>query len=430
MIKVWKLMPTIVAIVAMMLTGLLVGCGGSGHGPSKESGELEPYQANVLVEPAEANIGDRVTITIETMHPPGSEVLNARLTINTNLFMFDGVNPRETLPVKGNRLTRQSFVTTYFELGEVQAASGHVVCIHTNSPDKFIEVPSQAVHFVSILNPAEQALDLPTGVVVAATSEVFTARRSYFRDTAETPWDRSTSVIPLWAWPLIMLGLTLLLVWLLWIAFRSNKQKGAPRRRTFTAVQLARRELLALKQSRHAEEGRVEPFYVELSGIARRYLERQFHLNAPEQTTEEFLHDLAKDDRLDGEQKDLLGRFLNESDLVKFARATPTMDNMNDAFHAAERLVQETETKSAGYGERFTPDSLEPAAAVAGPGPSAPAQVAHRSKAAQATRPEMAPDATEKRSAFAKKSTATPAKKTTASANKSPKKKSKGGDAS
>jgi len=268
MIQAWKIIPASVVLASICAALLLVGCGGSGQGPSKESGELEPYQANVVVDPSEANIGDRVTITIETLHPPGSEVLNARLTINTNLFVFDGVNPRVTMPLKGNRLTRQSFVTTYFELGEVQAASGHVICIHTNGPDQYIEVPSQSVHFVSILNTAEQKLDIATGVVVAADSKLYEERRSFFRETAESPWDRSTSVIPLWAWPLIMIGLTLLLIWLLWIAFRTKKAKPPGMRATFTAVQLARLELRALKQSRHAEEGRVEPSRAAISNAS------------------------------------------------------------------------------------------------------------------------------------------------------------------
>lgn len=90
------------------------------------------------------------------------------------------------------------------------------------------------------------------------------------------------------------------------------------------------------------EQNQFEPFYVEVSAIARRYLEARFQLHAPEQTTEEFLRDVASVGKLTPAHQQLVTDFLEQSDLVKFARYQPDQNSMRAAYSAAEKLVKET----------------------------------------------------------------------------------------
>lgn len=108
-----------------------------------------------------------------------------------------------------------------------------------------------------------------------------------------------------------------------------------PHERALQALQ----ELLARQW---IEQENVEPFYVELSGIARRYIEDRFGLRAPEQTTEEFIRSTASSPLLASEHRDLATSFLEQCDLVKFARHRPGAQDMQAAFASAERLVRET----------------------------------------------------------------------------------------
>ncbi|MGD9612280.1 MAG: hypothetical protein AB7V22_05190 [Kiritimatiellia bacterium] len=87
---------------------------------------------------------------------------------------------------------------------------------------------------------------------------------------------------------------------------------------------------------------RIEPFYVALSGIVRRYLEARFGLRAPERTTEEFIRDALSSRKLSDAHRDLVAGFLEQSDLVKFARHAPGQADMHNALDSAERLVRET----------------------------------------------------------------------------------------
>jgi hypothetical protein len=86
-----------------------------------------------------------------------------------------------------------------------------------------------------------------------------------------------------------------------------------------------------------------KPFVIAVSDTARWYLEERFNFRAPERTTEEFLHELQRTDRLTRDQKESLGQFLTNCDLVKFAKYEPGETELRDLHASALRLVEETE---------------------------------------------------------------------------------------
>lgn len=132
-----------------------------------------------------------------------------------------------------------------------------------------------------------------------------------------------------------LLGALLIRWWL-------TRPKAAPTLRTVPAHELALKALAALKSRGYMEEGKAELFYVELSAIVRLYLEQRFELHAPEQTTEEFIRSSSQSTALSQEHRQLTRDFLEQSDLVKFARFAPGQHDMQFALSAAERLVKET----------------------------------------------------------------------------------------
>ena len=94
------------------------------------------------------------------------------------------------------------------------------------------------------------------------------------------------------------------------------------------------------------ERGEVDRFYTELSGVIRHYIEDRFGLRAPEQTTEEFLQDLAARLVLATDQCLALANFLEQCDLVKFARMHPTTSEGQAALRAARGFVEATRDDS------------------------------------------------------------------------------------
>lgn len=79
----------------------------------------------------------------------------------------------------------------------------------------------------------------------------------------------------------------------------------------------------------------VKDFYVELTMIVRRYIERRHRVRAPEQTTQEFLRAVSSDPRFAPQVVERLKQFLEAADLVKFAAWTPDSGAVENAVSSA-----------------------------------------------------------------------------------------------
>jgi hypothetical protein len=84
----------------------------------------------------------------------------------------------------------------------------------------------------------------------------------------------------------------------------------------------------------------IKEFYLELTMIVRRYIERQHLIRAPEQTTEEFLLAVSKDSRFSHEVVRRLRSFLEAADLVKFAADHPTGEEISGATMTAKEYIE------------------------------------------------------------------------------------------
>ena len=98
-------------------------------------------------------------------------------------------------------------------------------------------------------------------------------------------------------------------------------------------------ELNELLAKHLVEKNRVKDFYVELTMVVRRYIERQHHIRAPEQTTEEFLAAVSSDARFDATVVKRLRSFLEAADLVKFAAYHPDGTNIDGAIGTAKSYI-------------------------------------------------------------------------------------------
>ena len=171
---------------------------------------------------------------------------------------------------------------------------------------------------------------------------------------------------PWWVWIALVLAV-IAVVLVVWLRKRRQdaKEQFVPRQ---NAVEEARERLEAARKLMLA--GEVEAFYIAVSDAVRQYIERQFRLRAAEQTTEEFLQDMARSQRLRPTHKELLGDFLTQCDLVKFARFRPGPKEMEAALAAATRFVDETVPQEIVPGSGSRTKTPEPA----GQAPAATAQ--------------------------------------------------------
>ena len=113
------------------------------------------------------------------------------------------------------------------------------------------------------------------------------------------------------------------------------------------AHEIAFQELEKLIADNLIDSGKLKLFYFRINIILRHYIEDRFSLNAPEQTTEEFLEELKiRKDVFTTGQKDLLKDFLNHSDLVKFADLNPTSDDIQKTFDKCKEFILATKLEN------------------------------------------------------------------------------------
>ncbi len=86
--------------------------------------------------------------------------------------------------------------------------------------------------------------------------------------------------------------------------------------------------------------GRYKDFYVELTMVVRRYVQRKYGIRAPHLTTEEFFDELKNSKDQSAEQTEHLRRFLEHADLVKFAGVQATPEMADEATDSARAYIR------------------------------------------------------------------------------------------
>ena len=112
---------------------------------------------------------------------------------------------------------------------------------------------------------------------------------------------------------------------LVWWAARKVAQKIREHR--MSPIERAMLELDRLLQKGLPGRGRYKDFYIELTMVVRRYIQRRHSVRAPNLTTDEFLRAASENPVFTREALEGLKQFLESSDMVKFAgvEATPEM---------------------------------------------------------------------------------------------------------
>jgi hypothetical protein len=122
-----------------------------------------------------------------------------------------------------------------------------------------------------------------------------------------------------------------------WLRHRRHREIAVAEK-VLSHEELANAELDRLVESGLAERD-VKQFYVELTGIVRRYIEFATGVRAPEQTTEEFLREISRANTFGRDACAKLRDFLEAADLVKFAALRPGSDASAESVRRARTFI-------------------------------------------------------------------------------------------
>lgn len=143
---------------------------------------------------------------------------------------------------------------------------------------------------------------------------------------------------PEWVWWCIGIGAVILAALLVALGYWLSKRK--PKAIPPTPREIALRGLEELR----AKAANTEPyqFSVAVSDVLRTFVSGQYGLKATQQTSPEFLNSLAAAHDFTHQERDLLAKFLDRCDLLKFARITAREEENGELLRAATAFVQGT----------------------------------------------------------------------------------------
>ncbi len=292
-----------------------------------------PVELRVQLEPDAPTIGDPMKLVVEAVAEPGVELLMPDFGDALDRFSIIDFVPRESIDPSGETRASQLYTLRAPASGPHRVPAILVEFVdrrpgHEPAPEgeDAYEILSEPIRF--------EVASLVQGADTAPLSPLLGRLEPLGSDSRK------------------------LLLWLLaisaavcagigpfaWRAWQRMRARAAVR----SAYQIARAALDALLAAPQPPPDRIDAYFVDLSGIVRRYLEGRFALRSPELTTERFLDLVSASPDLGDDHRALLRDFLRECDLVKFAHVIPSQETIGQALSAAVRFVEETREPVGG----------------------------------------------------------------------------------
>ncbi len=272
----------------------------------------------VRLDRDQARIGEPIVYTLRVPAAPGESVVFPEPA--DGRFGDFEIN-RSSEETREDGVRERRYLLQGFETGSFAIPAPEVTIRGEGGEETVLAGPELEVEIISVLGEEEEDADIrelksPVGLP-----------RSY-------RW-----ILYLAAAAAVFTGAAILL----YRKFFRRKPAAPPPPPPRAAGEIALEELDRIRKADLPGRGLIKEYYSRVSDTVRRYLENRFALRAPERTTEEFLQEMATTSHLTGDQQQLVADFLEESDLVKFARYGPTEREIAGVFAAAVRLIEETE---------------------------------------------------------------------------------------
>lgn len=315
--------------------------------------------------------GEKPEFKIDKLYERGPLTVHVRLdkdkmTIaETVLLQFEAaIDPKYEvqMPQVGGQL--QNFgILDWDNLGDRLDEDNNVVSTYQYRLEPFLsgnyQIPAFTFEFSDANSIAEKKYELATEPIDIEVTSLLGADRENLviadiEDVVDMP--KQASFRPLWVLGACAIMAAVIIGWL----YLRRKHIQELVRIFKPAHEIAYARLRALVKDDPVAAGKIMEFYERISDILRHYIEHRFDLRAPERTTEEFLAELAVTDVLYDSDKKNLGDFLTHCDLVKFAKHSPTKEQIQRTFDLVKEFIEKTKSDERKIDVTDSIESREP----------------------------------------------------------------------
>lgn len=310
----------------------------------EQSKTVGPVTVNTTLSPADAVIGDEIHLTISVTAEADVELLMPEFGEALQRYTITEFVPKTQVTSSGSTQAVQEYTLQPATSGKQSIPPILVEFIDNRpgkpaSPEDFdaYEILTDRIEFsVQSVLPSDAAGDMlpPMGEL------------QIVQPTSPTRW-----------LAIAVVGLVICCAAVATIAWLRLNRRG--KRRSAYEIARSRMDRLTLDRRSSMPSLTVEQFYVEISAVIRQYLEDRFELRAPDLTTDEFLQLARAQSELSPEHQSLLGEFLTQADIVKFAGVRANEKDVDHSITLAERFLEDTRDDEAVVEE---PTIVEPPA--------------------------------------------------------------------
>lgn len=307
--------------------------------PAAES----PVAVAAMVTPDPSQVGDLIKLEVTAAYPGGYTV---NLPLGLNFEPLHLVSVDESEPESTGQGLRKIFTITlqHFAVGEAKVPAFPITYLAPDGAVKTAQVPATSFTVSSLLanepDPKRQGEDPPVSL--------------------EYP-NRTAELILYSGLAALLLGLVGGLLFARWRRRPRPVVLPPPVPAHVTAFQA----LEELERADLITKNQFQDYYLELTEIAKAYIEGRFGVPALDRTTDELRRDL---ERLAPQIAPLkptdIVRFLMDCDLVKFARFAPPPDEAQEALKQVRGMVEVTLPKLVEAKEVKEVKDSKPAAPV------------------------------------------------------------------
>lgn len=303
--------------------------------------EDERVTVQTRLSPETSNVGDVLTYEVIVAFPQGTSVNLPTLLDFSPLHLVETAD--SDTEATGSSL-RKTFTLTlqHFAPGEASIPAFDLTTVDASGAVETVAVPAKPFTVEALLanevDPARKGEDDPVSI-------------AYPNETAETAIFAALG------------GAVLAL--LAWILFRTvfRKPKVVPAPPPIPPHELALSALDELEKGELLAQEDLVPFYLQLTEIAKGYLEGRFGVPSLDRTTEEIRRELVRQsDAIAPLSADEVIAFLQRSDLVKFARYGPEDDEATEALAEVRAMVERSTARPEPKPEPAAETASEPAA--------------------------------------------------------------------
>jgi len=289
------------------------------------TGYADPLDLKVKVDKDKVTIGDRIRYEIEIEYDDKIEPEPIKIGENLGEFEIKDYKIDEPKKTKTKRwLSHISYILSAYTIGEFTIYPVHVKYKDANG--EMHEAVSEEIKIVvekvkrspgdkDDIRPLKSPVEIKSG-------------------------------FPVWLVAIFILVIIVCMAVLLYY-MRKKTTIEEPISPPRPPEEVAFEELNALKDMRLIEKGLIKEYYIRISDIIRRYIESRYNVCALDRTTWELYREMRNSKRIDRTYIDKIRDFLEECDLVKFAKYIPEEREIEEVYKKAEEIVRLTTEKPA-----------------------------------------------------------------------------------